>query len=33
VLTPDGHGLRYDADGEVIGVTIINTKGLVGMNT
>jgi uncharacterized protein YuzE len=33
VLAPERHGLRYDADGEVIGVTIINTNGLAGMNT
>ncbi|MGH2920192.1 MAG: DUF2283 domain-containing protein [Solirubrobacteraceae bacterium] len=23
-LTPEGHGVRYDADGNVIGVTIVN---------
>ena len=29
VLTPEGHGVRYDDDGEVIGVTIINAKWLL----
>jgi len=29
-LTPEGHGVRYDANGEVIGVTIINARRLVG---
>jgi uncharacterized protein YuzE len=28
-LTPEGHGVRYDASGEVIGVTIINAKWLL----
>lgn len=27
--TPEGHVLRFDADGEVIGLTIINTKWLL----
>jgi uncharacterized protein YuzE len=25
-LTPEGHGVRYGSDGEVIGVTIINAR-------
>lgn len=25
-LTPEGHGIRYGADGRVIGVTIINAR-------
>ena len=25
-LTPEGHGIRYGSDGEVIGVTIINAR-------
>ena len=25
-LTPEGHGVRYGADGTVIGVTIINAR-------
>jgi uncharacterized protein YuzE len=25
-LTPEGHGIRYGPDGEVIGVTIINAR-------
>jgi uncharacterized protein YuzE len=28
-LTPEGHGVRYDDAGEVIGVTIINAKWLL----
>lgn len=28
VLTPEGHGVRYGPDGEVIGVTIINARWL-----
>jgi uncharacterized protein YuzE len=28
-LTPEGHGVRYDADGHVIGVTIINARWLL----
>jgi len=29
VLTPEGHGVRYDANGQVIGVTIINARWLL----
>jgi len=29
VLTPEGHGVRYGADGEVIGVTFINARWLL----
>ncbi|MBV8735442.1 MAG: DUF2283 domain-containing protein [Solirubrobacterales bacterium] len=29
-LTPEGHGIRYGPDGEVIGVTIINTRSSSG---
>ncbi len=29
VLTPEGHGIRYGADGQVIGVTIINARWLL----
>jgi YD repeat-containing protein len=28
-LTPEGHGVRYDAEGRVIGVTIINARMLL----
>lgn len=27
VLTPEGHGVRYGPDGEVIGITIIKADG------
>jgi uncharacterized protein YuzE len=27
--TPDGHLIRYDADGRVIGITFVNAKWLV----
>jgi uncharacterized protein YuzE len=27
--TPEGHVLRFDADGEVVGLTIINAKWLL----
>jgi len=26
LLTSEGHGVRFDSDGEVIGVTIINAR-------
>jgi uncharacterized protein YuzE len=29
-LTREGHGVRYDQDGEVIGVTIINARRIIG---
>lgn len=28
-LTPEGHGIRYDGEGHVIGVTIINARRLL----
>jgi uncharacterized protein YuzE len=28
-LTPEGHGVRYDGSGEVIGVTIINARRII----
>ena len=28
-LTPEGHGVRYDANGGVIGVTIINARRII----
>ncbi len=28
-LTPEGHGIRYDSDGRVIGVTITNARWLL----
>lgn len=28
-LTPEGHGIRYDDEGHVIGVTIINARRLL----
>ena len=28
-LTPEGHGVRYDGKGDVIGVTIINARRIV----
>lgn len=28
-LTPEGHGVRYDDRGEVIGVTIINARRII----
>jgi uncharacterized protein YuzE len=27
--TPEGHGIRYGTDGQVIGVTIVNAKWLL----
>ncbi len=27
--TPEGHGIRYGSDGQVIGVTIVNAKWLL----
>jgi uncharacterized protein YuzE len=29
-LTPEGHGVRYGPGGEVIGVTIINARFILG---
>jgi uncharacterized protein YuzE len=29
-LTSEGHGVRYDDTGEVIGVTIINARRIIG---
>jgi uncharacterized protein YuzE len=29
LLTPEGHVLRYDAKGELIGITLVNAKWLV----
>jgi uncharacterized protein YuzE len=29
-LTPEGHGIRYGPGGEVIGVTIINARFILG---
>jgi uncharacterized protein YuzE len=29
ILTPEGHGIRYDIGGQVIGVTIINARWLL----
>lgn len=28
-LTPEGHGVRYDDQGEVIGVTFINARRII----
>lgn len=28
-VTPEGHGIRYDSEGHVIGVTIINARWLL----
>jgi len=28
-LTPEGHGVRYDDRGDVIGVTIINARRII----
>lgn len=28
-LTPEGHGVRYDASGKVLGVTIVNARWLL----
>jgi YD repeat-containing protein len=28
-LTPEGHGVRYDDDGQVIGVTIIDARRII----
>jgi uncharacterized protein YuzE len=28
-LTPEGHGVRYDDDGQVIGVTIIDARRVI----
>jgi hypothetical protein len=27
--TPEGHALRYDADGDVVGITIVGARKLV----
>jgi len=27
--TPEGHAVRFDADGDVIGITVVNAKWLV----
>jgi uncharacterized protein YuzE len=29
LLTSEGHGVRFDSDGEVIGVTIINAQRII----
>jgi uncharacterized protein YuzE len=29
LLTPEGHGVRFDSGGDVIGVTIINARWLL----
>jgi uncharacterized protein YuzE len=29
VVTPEGHLIRYDAEGQIIGITLINAKWLV----
>ena len=29
LLTSEGHGVRFDSDGEVIGVTIINARRII----
>jgi uncharacterized protein YuzE len=29
-LTPEGHGIRYGPGGDVIGVTIINARAILG---
>ncbi len=31
-LTPEGHGVRYDSKGEVIGVTFINARRIIQDN-
>lgn len=31
-LTPEGHGIRYDAEGRVMGVTIINARRVLERN-
>jgi uncharacterized protein YuzE len=31
-LTPEGHGIRYGPNGEVIGVTIINARFILGQD-
>ncbi len=28
-LTPEGHGIRYDENGQVIGITIINARRML----
>ena len=28
-LTPEGHGIRYDENGQVIGITIINARRIL----
>jgi len=28
--TPEGHALRYDAEGKLVGITIVHAKGLLG---
>ena len=30
--TPEGHAVRYDADGELVGITIVNARRLLDEN-
>lgn len=30
--TPEGHAVRYDADGNVVGITIVNARHLFDRN-
>jgi uncharacterized protein YuzE len=29
LLTSEGHGVRFDSDGEVIGITVINARRVI----
>jgi uncharacterized protein YuzE len=31
-VTPEGHALRFDADGKLVGVTIVNAKRLLAVD-
>jgi uncharacterized protein YuzE len=30
--TPEGHAIRYDANGDIVGITIVNAKWLIERN-
>lgn len=31
--SPEGHALRYDVDGKLVGITLVNAKGLLDQAT
>src|SRR6266487_3517277 len=30
--TPEGHAIRFDADGQLVGITIVNARGLLNQD-